>query len=57
MYAPQGAHFCGPVAEDGAAPYKEMAPGTNVFDYTQGGDSIVESLSSGESRHQVARRN
>ena len=32
---PEGAHFCGPVAVEGSAPYKEMAPGTNAFDYTQ----------------------
>ena len=32
---PEGAHFCPPVAEEGSAPYKEMAPGTNAFDYTQ----------------------
>ena len=39
---PEGAHFCGPVAVEGSAPYKEMAPGTNAFDYTQGRRNSIE---------------
>ena len=41
---PEGAHFCGPVAVEGSAPYKEMAPGTNAFDYTQGYNSMPKFL-------------
>ena len=46
---PEGAHFCGPVAVEGSAPYKEMAPGTNAFDYTQ----IEEQL---KRLHEMERR-
>ena len=46
---PEGAHFCGPVAVEGSAPYKEMAPGTNAFDYTQ----IEEQL---KKLHEMERR-
>ncbi len=31
---PEGAHFCPPMPEQGSMPYKEMAPGTNAFDYS-----------------------
>jgi hypothetical protein len=32
---PEGSHFCPPVGEEGSTPFKEMAPGTNAFDYSQ----------------------
>ena len=42
---PEGAHFCGPVAVEGSEPFRDMAPGTNAFDYTQGRRSSIETLS------------
>ena len=46
---PEGAHFCGPVAVEGSEPFRDMAPGTNAFDYTQ----IEEQL---KRLHEMERR-